>query len=521
MVRVFGLDIRFGKQIDKEKDMIEKQLIDAKFNSYRTIEDPYKTMGESDVIPYYPLPIRTLYDVSLYSDTLRNIITALRKEIFRNGYEVKEKFAMKCRVCGKEFDHPVDECDDCKKAGRPATDLREPDTQQKKSLLKFLEKCNENGQTIIDVCGSINDDLEIVDDGYMMAIKDYYFDENGELVGDVVVEVIRANPMFIRIIADKTGRPGRNKEGKPVKTCLIHRENLWEDKEYCPICGKKLFRAYFKGQRGDGKFIYYIKDEIYHRSKYQPSLTYGFSPIFSVWMKVVTLMNMDNYIKNYYAKQRPPRGLLFVRTPNMSSLEKAWNWMLDMFKKNPHMIPPIAIEGDTIKGNFVEFIDFMRTLDEMQFTQMREEFRRTIGAVYGVMPLFQADISTSGGLNNEGLQITVTNRAVAEGQRIFNDGFYPWLLKQLKITDYVLELKPSEEKDEMAELQREAQKIQNARMMQSMGFDVTLNEDGDFEYEPTEVPVTPPMPEGLGFSSPKPSTVEEQKPQRFTGESKS
>jgi len=85
----------------------------------------------------------------------------------------------------------------------------------------------------------------------------------------------------------------------------------------------------------------------------------------------------------------------------------------------------------------------------MQFIEMRNEFRRQIGALYGVMPLFQADVSTSGGLNNEGLQITVTNEAIEDGQAVFNDDYYPWVCDQLGITDYHIELNPHEEQDEI------------------------------------------------------------------------
>ena len=71
-----------------------------------------------------------------------------------------------------------------------------------------------------------------------------------------------------------------------------------------------------------------------------------------------------------------------------------------------------------------------------------------------------------------------------------------WFLELLKITDYTLMLNPSEEKDEMADEQLQFQKITNARLMQQMGYEVTLNEDEEFEFEPTEVPVT--APEGMG-----------------------
>lgn len=539
-MKIFGFGFLTGKKYDKLNTGIEKAYDDKKFSNLRAQLDYVKNLGGDEVrIPYYPLHERTLFDIPVYSDVLRTIHMQLKKEIFRQGYVIEEKFAIKCDQCNKEFKHPVEECDDCKAKGLPANKLRDPEVDQKKRLTKLVKRCNDNDQDILDVSGELNDDLESVDDSYMQIIKDYYFNEEGEIVSAVPVEVLRVHPMRIRIVADKTGRPGRDAEGKPVLVCVDHRDKYYQDLEDCPLCHKPLFPAYFRteGYEDSSQYTYYIKGEILHKSKYKPSLTYGFPPILSVWMKVTTLMAMDRYMNTYYTKQRPPRGFFIVNTPNMESFEKAWNWMLDRFKKNPHDITPLAIENPGGKGGKVaEFIDLMRPLDEMQFIETRNEFRRQIGAVYGVMPLFQADLSTSGGLNNEGLQVTVTNRAIQDGQGIYNDGFYPWLLEQLGITDYTLVLEPSEEKDEAAEQQLRQMKINNAMLMQSMGYEVTFNEDQEFEFEPTETPVQPPSQmgnmgdlgsglggSGLGAKPAAPSANQPKPPssQRFGGEPES
>ena len=500
-MRIFGIDINSGRSVDIEKKDAKNNLWNSKFKDQRTALDQIETLGDSDVrIPYYPLPPGSLYELTRFSDTIGTVHFNIKKEIFRNGVDIKEKFALKCTGCDKEFDHPLDICDDCKEAGKDY-ELITPDHNQKLILEANIKSCNDNNQKLLTVCEEFEDDLNTIDDGYVQCIKDYYFNGSGILINSIPIEFLRVSPLKIHIISDKSGRPGRDSDGNVIKTCLVHRRDKYINKDECPRCGRELFKAMYRGIDSEGKHIYYIDGEIYHTSKYNPSLTYGFSPLFSCWLKASTLMNMDRYMHDYYAKQRPPRGLLFVRTPNQGSLQKAWNWMLDMFKQNPHMIPPIAIEGENLRGNqFVQFIDFMRSLDEMQFTQMREEFRRTIGAVYQVMPIFQADMSQGGGLNNEGMEITVTDRATESGQNIYNNGFIPWYLEQLGITDYELKLNPSKEKDEMADLLLENQKIQNARLMQSMGYDVTLNEDSEFEYEPLELPVTPPaIPDSSGM----------------------
>jgi len=479
------LGFEFGRDRSREINKLEKQIDELKYKSYRPLMGlaDNKSIGR---IPFYPISPATIYEVAEYSDVIRTIHFALGREIFRQGTKIQEKFAVKCTDCGHEHEFPTEQCEQCN-----STNLRKPDSIQKEILENLLRECNDNGQGLLDVFRQNEDDLNTIDKMFTLICKDYFFTTDGELAGSIPVEIVRVHPLNVELLMDSSARLGYNESGDEVRTCLEHRNNKWVDKVYCPVCGKKLVKACFKCKLPNGETAYYTRNEIYQTSKYKPSLSWGQPPILAVWMKVATLMNMDRFILDTYAKQRPPRGLLFINTPNINSVQKAWAWMLDQFKINPHMIPPVPVESQN-KGNIAQFIDFMKSPEEMQFLAIREEMRRVIGAEYGVMPLFQADLSQSGGLNNEGLQVTVTNRSVEEGQRVYNEGQIPWILKQFNITDYILLLKPNEEQDEMADEQLQAQKINNAMAMQQMGFDVTLSQEGEFEFEPMEEPVSPP-----------------------------
>ena len=112
---------------------------------------------------------------------------------------------------------------------------------------------------------------------------------------------------------------------------------------------------------------------------------------------------MDRFLRLAYHKQRAPRGLLTISTTNFDSLQKAWELLKAETMKDPHSINPLLYEGG--KGSGVQFIDFMQPLSAMQYIDSRNEMRRLILAVYGVTPVFSGDVSTSGGLNNEGNQI--------------------------------------------------------------------------------------------------------------------
>jgi len=471
------VDLFKGSQIRE----LQKKIIslEDKLQSIRTQADLDAIYtDEGVVIPRVPFPYRRLYEFYKHSDILRIVIDTLTHETFRNGWEFEKKYEFKCTQCGREYDYKPKNgiCENC-----GSNQLAEPDPDEITELEKtFKEGVNLNGQTLIDVLKQVDKDVNIFDDGYVLVLKDYFFNGEGKLIGAKVKEILRGNPQKIQIIADEQGRPARDEKGRIIKTCVEHRDRVWKNEDRCPICGKELFPAYFVAKKSKDKKVYYIKDECIHISKFNPSLTYGFSPIYAIWQKVVTLWNMDRYIRHYYEKERPPKALLLVNTRNEGALKKAWDWLINKTKQNPHMIYPLAIESDN--KNFAQYLKLADTLTEMQFIEARNELRRTIGAIYGVMPLFQGDIQMSGGLNNEGLQVTVTNRAVERAQAIYNDKVFPFLMKQFGIDGWELRLVPAEQRDEMADLKLEAMKIQNARMMLDMGFNVELDEKGEFQY---------------------------------------
>ena len=101
-----------------------------------------------------------------------------------------------------------------------------------------------------------------------------------------------------------------------------------------------------------------------------------------------------------------------------------------------------------------------------------------------------ADNTASGGLNNEGMQILVTNRAVEMAQNVYNQYVFPWLMEEFGVTDWELILPPSEEEDEIASLRKREIEIGLASQMQGLGFEVDLDDENNFVYSKP-----PPAPE--------------------------
>ena len=184
-----------------------------------------------------------------------------------------------------------------------------------------------------------------------------------------------------------------------------------------------------------------------------------------------------------------PRGLLAVQTRNMDSMRSFWRSVKEKMETDPHFIPVMGIEAEGGKGS-VEWIKFMDSLKEMDYVSVKDDLRDRISAFYGVSKVFMADNTTSGGLNNEGMQILVTNRAVQMAQNVYNNYVFPFLVKQFGITDWNLKLPPSEEEDEIAVLRKREIEVNIAASTKNLGFEVEMDEDGNFTFKKPE-----PQPE--------------------------
>jgi len=414
------------------------------------------------VMPEFPYGTDALYELSYGSDTLTIIHTSLRREIFRNGYDVLEADMTTEQVTTSEEEE---------EAGQ---------VMSRKEILEILEDINENGQSIEDVQGEIEDDLNIMDDGFMLFFFEYIFNSKGEIVDKVFKQAKRGDPRYMGLVMNKYDEPGYDDEGNEILVSPVDRTEIIlkprdSNETVYDKHGYKCYRAHYFGMRGADK-VYYFKDEVAFKSKFRPSKRRGKSPVMTLWQKTRTLLFMDKYMMEMYTQQRPPKAGLFFKTGNQEGLEKAWETAKLRANENPHHPVVMGVPNQDNGTGFVEFIDFMKSLDEMQYGETRKEMRQQMGALYGVEPVFQNDISTSGGLNNEGMQITVTNRAVEHAQNIHNY-FLKKLAEAMGAKGWHIMLNPSEEQDEMAELERQRLTLENGSAALSLGLEAEYDED--------------------------------------------
>lgn len=476
---------------------------------------------------------RQLKNFAYSSDVYRTIMNALRQETFRKGLKVVKNYSSKCSQCLTEYDYLERKCKNC------GGECYEPPVSDKQKLLKISARANEI-QDMQEVLEMLEDDANMFDNVYIVLQKEYIF-KNNEIAGVRRINFHRGDPIVLRKLVSPSGRLGYIGTRK-VYTCPKHRGykaySGAEGPGYCPQCGTKLYRAHFAQVKAGSGIVtrevisYYLEGEVIHKTKFTKTLGYGVSPVITLFRKINTLIQQDDYLMRAYSEKKAPRGLLVVKSPNIESFREAWSEASKNTHMNPNMIQALALEStgsDGMGGKVAEFIDFMKALPDLSFVEQRDEFKKAIGAFFGVVPLFLGDTSGSGGMNNERLQIVVSNRAIQKSQRMHND-ILRKISEQLMIDGWRLELEPSEDRDEVNELLIEKQRLEVQLLYRQLGYTSERDKEGEWIHKPDpnavwgEVNINDPnnmTGAGGGGSPPKyaPNTpTGDTTPQKMSGE---
>ncbi len=442
------------------------------------------TYNSNEKTPLYRWGYSWVMDLFYGSDILRTVIKNLNDEIFKNGISVEEKFVKKCinPRCGYEVFEDIDKCPLC------FSQMRSPDLSQKLRAEAFIKKKNRFDENTINTMKSSDLDVNIFDNAFLLLTRRYTYDESGRIIGAEIDDLVRLSPDKVKLVLSNYGM-GRGDTGSYLYVCPEHREkiNIKPDKKeyFCDIDGKELIECWFAanpsgsaGSGASGQNLYFGRGEIYHVKRWSSQEGYGVSMVYTIWRKVLTLIKMDDYTLEAYSLQRTPRSFLVIRG-KLENIRQAFMWLSNKARENPNMIYPLVVEGtDAGARRIVEQVNMDLKPDEMQMLDMVELFRTHIGLMYGVQPIMSGGNGSSGGLNNEGLQVTVTNRTINESQRVWN-GFLEWLASKLNITDFILKLKPNELEDDMRKLEMESTRIEQAINMSKIGFDVDMEIDKD------------------------------------------
>jgi hypothetical protein len=456
-------------------------------------------------IPYFPAPMQRLYDLAYHSDLLRVIVIQKQEAIAREGIEMSPNFAVRCEVCDLDFEQPPDGniCQKCQ------GQLIEPDQNEVKDFKEWRKCVNVNKIDLDTHIRQLDADEEITDNFFAVAIKEYQIGETGEIEAARMVQNIRGDPVYFRLVMNKYGTPAQNDQGDSVGVCVRHRKTLQINQEKCPECGALVYPAWWKVEdiTGSGPDTYYLEDEVFHDVRYAPGFIYGFSLIYANWNKILLLMHQDIYMRDYYTAQRSPQTMAFVKSSNWESFKKAWEWAKSQLQVNRWGITPIPVNTDSDK--ILDIVDLSRPLTELQAIEFRNQIRREVGMAWGMQPMFTGDVSKSGGLNNESQQLVVTERAYEQAQASMNR-YLAWLTVQRGYKHHTIKLISLQKKDELRDLQIVATKIANAQSAKNLGCVLKLDDKGEFTFSEPEggFPVGTPTPSVGG-----PGTIQPTEPQ--------
>ncbi len=447
------------------------------FNSY------VQMVGQNSKTPLYRWSYSWVMDLYYGSDVLRTIVNGISDEAFKNGFDIVPKFVVKCTniECGYEMYEDKKTCPIC------GHQTRKPDFSQKMRAEDFSKKTNRFNADLFQIIKGADKDLNIFDNAFLLLTMKYLYDEAGNIIGAEIDDIVRLSPDKVKLNISNYGM-GRGDNGTYLYVCPEHREKIAvrekKGKYYCDLDHKEMLECWFAanpqgsaGSGASGQNIYFGKKELIHLKRWSSQEGYGVSPVYTIWRKVLTLIKMDDFTLEAYSLQRTPRSFLIIRG-KMDDVRRGFEYVMQKARENPNMIYPFVVEGTDVGTRRVaETVNMDLKPDEMQMLEMVELFRTHIGLVYGVQPMFSTGHSSGGGgLGNEGLEVTVTNRTVRETQRVWNS-FFDWLTKILNVTDFQIRLIPNEQEDEMRRLEMENARIDEAQKMAELGFDVDMEVD--------------------------------------------
>ena len=474
---------RIKARFQAKKDIDRYDQIAKSYNEMRAQQFNFPL--EPSIIEY-PQNGAQLHSLVNRVPVIRTCIDNLMMQHYRNLPMLKPKFLSKCPLCGVEYQESKDFCDN-PVCSVQAVKCVPPDTAQKEIFMKWKDRVNRNNDSYWDVCKRFTYDVHVSDNPWRIYTFDYMHEPISNSITKKLLEVTVPRPDSMRLVMDQYGIPGGL-----FWTCIVHRnvlQSVQEDK-VCPECGMPLYNvtAVSVKRASQGNVLNtedidkpFIDGEWYHKPYYTPTNMYGVSEVYSVWTLGTALYYMDNLELNTFKMGRPPKTLLLFNHHNYESLKNMLKSEFTAAKENRNYIPTLCFpfEGKTP----AQTMNLMPTDAEIQNLEHRKDIRDRIGATFGVQPIFQADSSTGGGLNNEGQQLTVTLIRMETLHRWEEEGAFRADFQALGITDWMLEYPPLKEEDRMAVQMRRKENLQMIGQVLDRGADYIVVDPNDWEFK--------------------------------------
>jgi hypothetical protein len=484
------------KIMKEHNELVMKGFADARTMTNHLPRSP-------EILPY-PQSGAGMRSLAFRVPVIRTVIENLATEQFRRLPTLKPRFEAKCPICGGEYQDYVEFCENplCTIQG---IKCYRPDMAQVQVSTEWEKKVNFNGkpQSVHDLAKMFATDAHIQDNPWVTVSYEYITDQfTGEIIAKKPVEFLSARPEVMRLVQDEYGRPG----GK-YWTCIDHRSVLKGEKnrfDPCPECGKPLHNVTAVSVDLSQPGTSSVKDTIdhpfidgewFHDPYYTQTTSYGISNLFTLWTIGSTLSYMDQLENNTFKQGRPPKSMLLFNSYNPESVKSQITDEMTIAHRNRNYTPKLVFP---FEGKMpAQTLNLMPNDNELDVLGRRKEIKESIGILYGQSAFMIGDMSTGGGLNNEGMQQTTMLRRVESLNEWIENGFYRFYLDCLGVTDFSYRFPPPKEEDRMAILQRKKENLQMIGEVLNRGGDYLIKNEEDLEFE--VIGKMGPLESGMGF----------------------
>lgn len=463
-----------------------------------TTETPTPTDGDDDpggpitrfTDAFSPLSMGVLEQLGLNGHEIANDIQTRVSELYRNEFpEFEPRFERKCEACDAEFDERVDACPNC------GGDVREPDKAEKRRAAQLVESVNKEGQSLRDVAQGLEWAQWLTGVPVLVLRHEYVLGPDGDVARRTVDELIAGDAKRIVPVVDEHRRIGGYWWACP--RCR-HHDNYQPAMEpgRCETCDAVRREVYFAergGGRGEDDIVaYYYDEEILTFPWPFPRLhgLDGLSPVHHVWLKQLIIDFQDRYAGAFYDPEsdRLPNQFIVLHTTNPDRWEDRLTEARENAKDDQYDSPVFANEYSPQDNSTpeVQVVDAMP--DELlgQNQELRETFKTDIRRATNISDLHDNDLSDAGGLNNEGLQLEVTDRPTATQMHDYQAGWLDELAKRLGIEDWQFGFIPAtgpDAEDLRAEVEAGLQAEQGGLDARMVDGQVEI---ADGEFDPVE-----------------------------------
>ena len=410
------------------------------------------------------------------------IVRAIQNQIVleatKNGFRVKSKFAKICNKCGLEISSDATTCEVC-----GSDSLRKPDTFNFKRLQVLVADCNANNKSLKYEADNLILDATRFDEGMWQIAYNFYIEN--KLMFYEFSSVQRIVPVNMHTNVSQFGKIGTNMNGEPEGFCPLHRDagvSSLKQRKYCPLCQKEykidnpLWSADYYLDFGDKAKTrtYYNRREIKSIGLFEKSSRY--SPLLTLGNKITSILAIDQLINDIYVLRKIPNRALFLKTNDIDNIKASDEYNRLQLLNNSSYVPKYAIGGDT-EGEFAKVIDMLGNIDELRLMELQDKYERDVAQFY------HCEIDPN-------KQIKVSEDFIVEIQKKINS-VLETLVKSMNITDWIIELIPSQLSAEANELRMEGLKIQNAMGKANLGFEIVRYDTENKEFVFKEIPTNP------------------------------